>query len=306
MRSGKIRVEVDLARVRENTVSIRKRVGVDVIAVVKSQAYGLGARAVAEAIGELVSGFCVFSVEEARAAGLWEAAGKPILALGPGSDASPEEFAAAHVRPAVWTVQEASRLRNARPVLCVDTAMRRFACPPDEIDAVLNAGEIDEAFTHATRLEHARMLADALGGRELRLHAAASSLLDEPRAWLDAVRPGMALYRGAVRVTTPLVEARAGDAPAGYGGFRADRFGVILCGYSNGLRRGPCLIGGARRSVLEVGMQSAFVEIGRDDRVGDEVVLLGDSLTETEVGQAWGVSEQQALLALATMGHRSE
>ncbi len=149
-----------------------------------------------------------------------------------------------------------------------------------------------------------RTLAGALGGRGLRLHAAASALLEEPEARLDAVRPGMALYRGAVHVATRLVEARDGGGPAGYGGFTAERFGVILCGYSHGLRRGPCLIGGMRRSILEVGMQSAFVEIGPDDRVGDEVVLLGDSMTELDLAKAWGASEQQALLSMANMGAR--
>ena len=305
MASQHTQVTVDLARVRENAASIKKRIGVDVIAVVKSDAYGLGARAVAEAIGDLVSGFCVFSIAEAKAARLWDITRKPTLTLGPANELAAEEFVAAHVRPSVWTVQEATRLRQARPVLCFNTGMQRFACPPAAMEAVLKAGEIGEAFTHATRLEHAQMLSAALGGRGLRLHAAASSLLHEPRAWLDAVRPGMALYRGAVRVRSWLVEVRDGDGPAGYTGFRAARFGIILCGYSHGLRRGPCLVGVTNRTVLEVGMQSAFVEIGPADKVGDEVVLLGGSLTELDLAKAWGVSEQQVLPAMASMCHRA-
>ncbi len=179
--------------------------------------------------------------------------------------------------------------------------MRRFACPAENVEAVLKAGEINEAFTHATTLEQAKMLAAALGGRGLRLHAAASSLLNEPDARLSAVRPGIALYRGALRVATRLVEVRNGGCPAGYSGFIADRFGIILCGYSQGLRPGPCLVGGVRRSILEVGMQSAFVEIGPGDNLGDEVVLLGDSLRELDVSEAWGASEQQVLLVMANM-----
>ena len=289
---------------RANVLSISKRVNVDIIAVVKADGYGLGARRVAKTIGDLVSGFCVFSLNEARAASLWKLAGKPILVLGPTTDSEPEELIEAHVRPGVWTVAEANRLRAARPVLCMDTGMRRFACPAENVEAVLKAGEIDEAFTHATKLEHVRMLTGALGGRGLRLHAAASALLDEPEARLDAVRPGMALYRGAVRVATRLVEVRNGGCPAGYAGFIAERFGIILCGYLQGLRRGPCLVGGVRRSILEVGMQSAFVEIGPGDNLGDEVVLLGDSLRELDVAQAWGASEQQVLLVMANLGSR--
>ena len=305
MHSEHVQVKIDLGRVRENVAAIARRTGVDIIAVVKSDAYGVGARRVAEAIGDLVLGFCVFSVEEARAGSLWEVAKKPSMSLGPAIGVGVAELAAAPVRPAVWTAEEARRLQEARPVLCVDTGMRRFACPPREIDAVIAAGGIEEAFTHATRIEHVRLLVSLVGGRGLRLHAAASALLNEPEAYLNAVRPGMALYRGAVRVSTRLVELHDGGVPAGYGAFVADRFGVILCGYSHGLRRGPCLVNGARRSILEVGMQSAFVEVGPNDRSGDEVVLLGDGLAEAEIARAWGGSEQQALVALTGAGMRA-
>jgi alanine racemase len=305
MRSQHVQVKIDLLRVRENAERIGRQTGVDVIAVVKSDAYGLGGRRVAETIGDLIWGFCVFSVVEARGASLWETAKRPSMSLGPAVGVGAGELAEAHVRPAVWTAEEARRLRDARPLLCVDTGMRRFACPPAQIDAVIAAGGIDEAFTHATRMEHVRLLASLVGGRGLRMHAAASALLNEPEAYLDAVRPGMAIYRGAARVATRLAEIHDGGAPAGYGGFVADRFGVILCGYSHGLRPGPCLVNGTRRSVLEVGMQSAFVEVGPNDRKGDEVVLLGDALAETEIAGAWGCSEQQALLALAGAGIRT-
>ncbi|MGD0387906.1 MAG: alanine racemase [Tepidisphaeraceae bacterium] len=305
MHSEHVQVNVDLGRVRENVATTARRTGVDVIAVVKSDAYGLGARRVAEAIGDLVSEFCVFSVAEALAASLWDVAQKPSMALGPAIGVGIRELAEAHVRPAVWTAEEARRLREARPILSVDTGMRRFACSPGQIDAVIAAGGIDEAFTHATRMEHVRLLVSLVGGRGLRVHAAASALLDEPEAYLNAVRPGMALYRGAVRVSTRLVEVHQGGVPAGYGGFVADRFGVILCGYSHGLRRGPCLVNGAHRSILEVGMQSAFVEVGPNDRPRDEVILLGDGLAEAEIARAWGSSEQQTLVALSGAGMRA-
>lgn len=305
MQSAHVQANIDLGRIRENVASIAQRCGVDVIAVVKSDGYGLGAARVAEAIADLVSGFCVFSLKEALAAKLWDVTRKPTFSLGPSSDIDAGEFIAAGVRPAVWTVEDAQRLRPARPVLCVDTGMQRFACPPQNVDAVIRAGEIDEAFTHATRLEHVALLSSIAGGRGLRLHAAASSLLDEPAARLDAVRPGMAIYRGAARVSSRLIEVRNSAAPAGYTGFFADRFGIILCGYSHGLRRGPCIVNGRRRRIIEVGMQSAFVELGPDDRSGDEVVLLGGGLTEADVGKSWECSEQQALATLTNAGIRS-
>jgi len=298
-------VTVDLSRVRANALAIRRRVGVDVLAVVKADAYGLGAAHVARAIGDIVQGFCVFNLAEARAADLWETAKQPILAIGPSDGMEPAEFVAAHVRPVVWTVEQATRLRAALPVLCVDTAMQRFACPADQVESVLAAGQCGEAFTHAVRLEHVRILSALLGNRGLKLHAAGSSLLHEPAAWLDGVRPGIALYRGAVRVRAHLLEARDSGRPAGYGGFVAPRFGVIQGGYSNGLRLGPCLVNGVRRNILEVGMQSAFVQIGTADKVGDEVVLLGDGLSEADLAQSWNTTEQHVMFELTRAGRRS-
>jgi len=60
-----------------------------------------------------------------------------------------------------------------------------------------------------------------------------------------------------------------------------------------------------RRPILEIGMQSAYVGVGPDDRVGDEVVLLGDGLSEAEIAREWNCSEQQALTSLARAGVRS-
>ena len=305
MQSAHVLVTVDLSRIRSNCAAIRERTGVDVIAVVKADAYGLGAIEVARSIADLVSEFCVFSLEEARAAKLWENTGKSSIALGPAMGAGVEQFIAAHVRPAVWTADEAKRLREANPVLCVDTGMNRFACPAGQIDEVIAAGSISEAMTHAIRMEHVDRLVSIMANRNMRLHAAASALLENPAAWLNAVRPGLALYRGAARVSTRIVEVRAPNGPAGYTGFLAPRFGVILCGYSNGLRPGPCRVNGVAQTVIEVGMQSAFVEVAPGDRVGDEVVLLGDGLSEADVATAWGTSQQLALFALAGSGGRS-
>ena len=305
MRSRHIQVNVNLSQIRANGAEIIKATGVDLIAVVKSDAYGLGAAEVIASIGDLVSGWCVFSPEEALAVAIADPTHKSIMVLGPSFDSDPQALAAVGIRPAVWNVQEASRLRLARPILSVDTGMKRFACPPDQIDAVIDAGSIDEAFTHATGVDHAKRLVELLGNKGLRLHAAATSLLDQPDARLNAVRPGLALYRGAARISTRLLDLHEGGSPAGYTGFVAPRFGVILCGYSNGLRRGICLINGTRRNILEVGMQSAYVEIGPGDSAGDEVLLLGESLSEAEVGQSSGITPHAALVALCGAGNRT-
>ena len=299
-----VNVGIDLARIERQARDIRQRCG-PVLAVVKANAYGLGAQTVAEVLADVVDGFCVFSLCEAIAAKLPQITGKPILALRPSEDETAEDFVAARVRPGVWTAQQATRLRAARPVLCVDTGMQRFTCPAEDVEAVLAAGDCDEAFTHAVTIEQVRQLVSLLGGRGLRLHAAASALLDEPEARLDAVRPGMALYRGAARVWARLVEVRDSHRPTGYSGFVVPRFGVIACGYYHGLRLGPCVVNGVRRRILEVGMQSAYVEIGPQDRAGEMVVLLGEGLSEADVANAWKTTEHEAMLRLVGLSRPS-
>jgi alanine racemase len=299
-----VTVSIDLAKIRAQARQIREKTGVDLLAVVKADAYGLGAKEVAEAIGDVVDGFCVFSLREAEDIRLWETAKKPILALGPPTGNDADRYLAAHVRPAVSTIESAKTFRAARPILNVDTGMQRFACPIQFVDEALAAGQCEEAFTHAIRVEQVNLLRQACGNRGLSLHASGSALLAEPTAWLDAVRPGIAIYRGCARISTPLIETKESGRPAGYSGFVTPRFGVIHCGYSRGLRRGPCAVNGATRNILEVGMQTAFVEIGANDHVGDELVLLGDAITEKAVATAWGTSEQEVLVNLARSGRR--
>jgi len=303
--SPDVSVVVDLRRVRQNVEDIRHVTGVPVIAVIKADAYGLGAERIAAAISNLVDSFCVFRPREATDIRLWERTGKPALAIGAPTWTNPDDYLAAHVRPAVSTEPQARALRAARPVLSVDTGQQRFACPARDVARVLSAGECEEAFTHATTLDQVRILRDATEGRVSRLHAAGTSLLNELQARLDAVRPGLALYRGAARVTTRLVEMRDSAGPAGYSGFIVPRHGVILCGYFNGLRPGPCLVNGRPSRILEVGMQSAFVETERVDKVADEVVLLGDELDEQQIAIHWGTTPHEVLVRLCGSGVRS-
>jgi alanine racemase len=297
---------VELGRIRGNAHAIRTQVGpsVGIYAVIKADAYGLGAKMVSEAITDQVDAFCVFALREAVEADLWQRTGQPAIPIGPPESLDPAPYLAQHVRPAVSTVEQAMALKAARPILCVDTGMQRFACRPEHIDAVIAAGGIDEAFTHATTLAQVRRLVDLAGGRGLKLHAAGSSLLDEREARLDTVRPGLALYCGAVTLSVALAEVIESRGPVGYSRFVAARHGVILCGYAAGLRRGPCLVNGQRRRIIEVGMQSAYLEAAASDLPGDRVILLGGGLEPQEIAAAWGSTPHEALLRLTMAGIR--
>lgn len=295
---------IDLSIVRRNAVSIGRATGVDVLAVIKADAYGLGVAEVVRAIHDVVAGFYVFHPHEVIDADIRSITNKPTIAAVPLDGDTPELLKSHNVRPGVWTVEQAKTFADCDPVLCVDTGMQRFAAPFREVDSILKAAPIREAFTHASRPEQAIALWKSLGGRGLTLHAAGSALLNDPACRLDAVRPGLALYANAVRVVAPIVDARDSLGPVGYGGFSSTRHGVILAGYSHGLRAGPVSINGRTQRILEVGMQSAYVSLDARDVVGDEVELLGPAVSAEAVARAWNASPHEVLHRLARLGSR--
>lgn len=312
-------VIINLERVQANAEAIANHTKVPLIAVVKADAYGLGISMVASALTELgdrLAGFYVFDAAEATAGELRRTTGRRTIALHGGSN-DPDDYTSNRIQPVVWTVARAAALRAAKPVLSLDTGQQRFSVPAAGAAEVRQAGDCQEVMTHAVRPDQADQLRAfaADWSPKPTLHAAGSALLNTPAAYFDAVRPGMALYARAVRVTSPLIEVRDAVGPAGYTGFCVQRFGVIRVGYANGLKPGPCRVGGRPSRVLEVGMQSAFVELGPGDRVGDPVVLLGSDdpagggdelsrVSELAVAKAWGVSPQEVLVRLTAAGRR--
>lgn len=297
MRSQHVEVTVDFERIRANAEAIRAQCGVGLIAVIKADAYGLGAARVADALAGVADEFAYFSLDEARQVR------RPGIVLGP-AEADPAAYAALRVRPTVGSRAQAERYRRVSVAIELDTGMQRFGCRAEELDDLLRISGSREVFTHADDEQAAARLAAACDGRDVRRHAAASALLDCPEASLDAVRPGLALYRGALRVTTRLVTARRNDGPAGYTRFRAARAGVILVGYSQFLQPAPVLINGRRQRIVEVGMNTAFVTLDAGDREGDEVVLVGDDLDETTLAHELGVRPHEVLCRYAQMGWR--
>jgi alanine racemase len=292
-----VKVTIDLARVRANAMAIKRKTRRPLIAVVKSDAYGLGARAVAETLAGIADEFAYFNIEEARALR------KPGLVLGPLSGTA-HAHAVLGVRPAVSSLAEARAVGPVPAAINVDTGMRWLGCRPEEFDRICRACNAVEAFTHTLSLAGVRLLQRLSAGRTLRLHAAATRLLSRPAAWLDAVRPGLAIYQGAMTVTARLLMVRDLDGPAGYRRFHARRAGVILCGYSRGFPPGVVQLNGRPRRVLEVGMNTSMIEIGPRDRLGDRVLLLGGALTETTVARAAGCKPHEILCRYSQLGPR--
>ena len=271
--------------------------GVRLIAVIKADAYGCGAKRVADALASVADEFAYFWLSEAREMG------RPGLVLGP-ADGSPSDYRDLGVRPAVGTVAEAERFTGLRVALRVDTGMQRFGCLPEELDDLVGHCDVEDFYSHVDTVAAAQRLQAACAGRGRPFHAAATSLLDHPETWFDAVRPGLALYRGAVRVTTRLHAVRQTSGPIGYTGFEHPHVGVILAGYSNFLQLGPVVINGHQQRTLEIGMNTTFVSVDPHDKPGDEVTLLGDGLDEAELAQHFDIRQHEVLCRYTAMGPR--
>jgi alanine racemase len=222
------RVEVDLAAIVGNARSVASVAKADVVAVVKADAYGHGAVAVAQALSKakVATGFAVSLVEEGialREAGV----SAPVLVMGPSQHGGEGEMVAAGLTPVIGAEEDLPPLaavarKKGEPLdahLKVDTGMGRLGV------AVERAGEIaaragrdgirvvglmthfacadtdDPAdATSLTRAQLARFAeADRVvtaAGAPVRIrHAANSSgALLFPEARFDLVRTGIALY----------------------------------------------------------------------------------------------------------------
>lgn len=221
--------EISLEAIQRNLGAIRRHIGagVKVLAVVKSNAYGLGALPIAKALQK--SGVEWFGVTctnegiELRETGIR----KPILVLTgfwPGEEKRQIEYG---LTPAVTRLEDVRDLERAAksargrrgPVkfhLKINSGMNRLGIAPEEVDAFAAALadcrhlELQGTFTHfassedfeGTQTEEQERVFQASleRMRELRLppgivHMANSgAICARPSTWADMVRPGAILY----------------------------------------------------------------------------------------------------------------
>src|SRR5437870_13512917 len=155
--------DVDLDAIGANLAAVRAHANADVIAVVKADAYGHGAEAVAEACFEAGAVMlAVATVEEGLALREGGVNGPILVLFGP-TDASEVAHAVAQdLVLVVWDVERARAIseaatalrRSARVHFKVDTGLTRLGAPMkeaaarDRAIASLPHIEIDGIFTH--------------------------------------------------------------------------------------------------------------------------------------------------------------
>lgn len=215
-------VEVHTSHLRHNVAQIHTRVGGrPILAVIKNNGYGLGILNVARVLEPLkeVVGFAVVKLHEAltlREDGIR----KPILLLGPFSEQELEEMVARNITPMVYTPLIGSILtkisqKQQRQIgihVCVDTGIGRVGVPHRDavpllrdltsrkgirIEGIMMTFTEDPEFDKEQLKRFLSLCGDLKreGIQIGAMHAASSfGLFQHPEAFLDMVRPGMAIF----------------------------------------------------------------------------------------------------------------
>jgi alanine racemase len=214
-------VEIHRENLRHNVQEISRRAGArPILAVIKNNGYGMGVANVAQLLEPQseIAGFAVVKFSEAmslRDAGIR----KPVLLMGPFDEENLEEAAARSIMPMVYTALGPALDRIAaklqKPValhICVDTGIGRVGVPYYQAAPLFRdlagrkSAQIQGTMmTFAEDLEfdkeQLRRFHEVCGAMEKegialgKKHAASSfALFQHPGAFLDMVRPGMAVY----------------------------------------------------------------------------------------------------------------
>lgn len=327
------RAEVNLANLRHNLrVMQRTAGGAEVWAVLKADGYGHGAKGVARTLERAgATGICVALLEEGielREAGIRV----PILITGGYYGRAFGEVLRHSLTPVlhdpaqVEELADEVRYSGAEPAsvhVKIDTGMSRLGVLPREVPKMAEVlarnpqVQVSGLMTHFACADggdpesiHAQLDVFDRASAELRKlgidpalrHAANSAaILQAPRAHLNVVRPGIALFgvepragickelRPVMQVRTELVAVREipEGTSVGYGATwtakRTSRIATIPMGYADGLsralsNRAELLVRGKRAPVVGiVSMDMAMLDVTEisDVRVGDECVVLG-------------------------------
>jgi len=196
-------VEVSLDRIAANVRSIRQRIGeqTDIIAVVKANAYGHGAAAVASHLRKCgVTSFAVATLEEGLT--VRDSVQDSRILVLTGCNTGQEAVFRRHGLAASVFVR--GPVPDVMLELKIDSGIGRLGVPHSEAPALLDelGDRVTGVFSHFassetdTDFSQAQLEAflSATKGVKCRRHIANSAGLRFPAAHLDAVRPGLAIY----------------------------------------------------------------------------------------------------------------
>ena len=353
-------VEIHRENLWHNVREVSRRAGArPILAVVKNNGYGMGVANVAQLVEPQseIFGFAVVKFHEAmslRDAGVQ----KPVLLMGPFDDKNLEDAAARNIMPMVYTrvgpAMEKIAAKLERPVplhVSVDTGIGRVGVPYRQAGTLIRdlAGRksihiqgtmmtfAEDMDFDKEQLRRFEQTCSALGKEGIALgkkHAASSfALFEHPDAFLDMVRPGMAIYgiysenefrHTGVMDLRPAISLKARVAyvkklpkgeSAGYNRAYLAKDDVWVAtlpvGHADGWPRAAAKGAKVRINgelfpvVASVSASHCIVEIGREERVkiGDTATLFdGQQGSRPEdVSEACGASVYDLTMHLAAL-----
>jgi alanine racemase len=353
-------IEINPRHLAQNVAEVARYAGGrPILAVIKNNGYGLGVVPIARIAAPLpqIRGLAVIKLEEAMAirdAGITS----PVLLLGPFDEADLADMQARDIMPMVYTpigdAFERVAARSGRAVkvhACIDTGLGRVGVPHREafalvrdlgsrkgvtIDGMMMTFTEDQAFDREQLRRFDSLAVDLKkAGIAVGLRHAASSytFFQHDDAWLDMVRPGMALFgvypepafrstnrmtlvpAGALRCRVAYVKKLSAGDSAGYNRAYVARqdtwIATLPVGHADGWPRvaakgAKVRIGATLYPVVaSVSASHTIVEIGREPtvKIGDVATLWDwqDGSRPEDVATACGASVYDLLMHLG--GH---
>jgi alanine racemase len=351
-------IELDREALVANLKAIDKRVSQrPIMPVIKANGYGHGLAQIGRALERAgIEQLAVAKVSEAMILRR-EGIATTVLNLGPFGARDIPDIVAGRVSQTVFTSEvedlaaDARRRGKVTPVhVNVDTGLGRVGVPHGQAVAFiervasLSGIRLEGVFTGLTedpefdkeQVSRFEAVIEGAAAKNVTVgvrHAASSAaVMSFPNAFLDMVRPGIAVFglypNEASEKTRPIalrpvlsLKARVvmvktlavGDSLSYHRAFvatRPTRVATLPVGYADGYPataagKAEVLIGGKRRPVIGlVTANHTLVEIGADDPVaiGDEAVLIGhqrnDEITAAALGKGVGLSAYKIVIGL--------
>ncbi len=333
------RISIDYEAIAENWRWFARRAGAaECAAVVKADAYGLGAAEAARAL-YAAGAHTFFTATLGEAERVRPHIGEAVLYVfnGPRADDA-AHFAACDARPVLNSLAQIALWRGrGSAALHIDTGMNRLGLPlTDLAEAATLSPDMTLVMSHlacASTRKHemnARQralfveAASAFPRARRSLAATSGALLGHEYAF-DMIRPGIGLYGSgamdegnpilspAARIEAPIVQIRdvAAGESFGYGATqRAQapmRAAIVALGYADGFLRGAAgrgygVLGGVQLPLLgRVSMDLLILDASAapEAAVGDYVEFLGHAARLDDVAAAFGTAPYEVLTTFA-------
>ena len=313
---------VDLSRLKNNALAIKRNCRCGLIAVVKCNAYGHGDAECAEALKDVADAFAVATTEEAQrlvCAGIKN----DVLILSQNYDG------ANYPDNVIFCAFDMSSLKRlvkskCRYAIKIDTGMNRLGFSAREFLSAaneINFDKVHSVFSHiydnsaaARQYNEFRALTDFL---DVKRHIFASNCVFATDDLLNYVRPGLLLYgygadcvKPVMRLSARILQVRrvrAGEN-VGYGICPVEKDGIIATidiGYGDGFRRKKqkeerlVFIKGKKRKIIgQICMDMCMAEADESVKAGDEAIILGDEMTAYELAEQWNTIPYDVLISL--------